>query len=106
MIVHQVFAMIYQEEVKNVFICDNYELANYIARATYDDTAFAVDCLQYTCSIGCKYVDGIFYQEDGTILNPLPTQEQQVTELNHAMEQSTEYNLELDYRTSKMELGI
>ena len=48
MIVHQVYAMIYEEEVKNVFVCDNYEMANYLARATYGDDAFSVDCLQYT----------------------------------------------------------
>jgi len=52
MIVHQVFAQIHKGEVKNVIVCDNYELANWLARATYGSEAIAVDCLQYPCGQG------------------------------------------------------
>lgn len=83
MIVHQIYAMIHNEEVKNVFVCDNYEMANYLSRATYGDDAFAVDCLQYPCQIGDKYIDNIFYKSDGiTQIKYLPTQEQQIEQLN------------------------
>ena len=83
MIVHQVYAMIYEKEVKNVFVCDNYEMANYLARATYGDDAFSVDCLQYPCQIGDKYIDNRFYKSDGTtLIEYVPTQEQQVEQLN------------------------
>lgn len=83
MLVHQVYAMIYKEEVKNVFVCDNYEMANYLARATYGDDAFSVDCLQYPCQIGDKYIKNQFYKSDGiTPVEYIPTQEQQVEKLN------------------------
>lgn len=85
MIVHQVYSMIYEKEVKNVFVCDNYEMANYLARATYGDDAFSVDCLQYPCQIGDKYIDNRFYKSDGTtLIKYVPTQEQQVEQLNRA----------------------
>ncbi len=61
MIVHQVFAQIFKGEVKNIIVCNNYEMANWLARAAYGEDAFAVDCLQYSCGIGDKYRDGIFY---------------------------------------------
>lgn len=34
MIVHQVFAIVYEKFVQNIIVCDNYELANQIARGT------------------------------------------------------------------------
>lgn len=83
MTVHQVYAQIYDETVQNVIVCDNYELANYLARAVYGDTAFAIDCLQYPCNIGDKYIEGVFYNIDPetgkrTEIKYVPTQEQQV----------------------------
>lgn len=61
MIVHQVYALIDSNEtVQNIMVCDNYEEANRIARAVYGDNAFAVDCLQYPCSIGSVYHNGRF----------------------------------------------
>lgn len=92
MIVHQVFAQIYEGQVKNIIVCDNYEMANYIVRATYGDNAFAVDCLQYPCGIGHLYHDGSFWKinddtgEEVRIL-PLPTQEQEVQDLKFENEQ-------------------
>ena len=38
-----------------------------------------MDCLQYPCEIGDKYIDGMFYKADGiTPIEYIPTQEQQV----------------------------
>lgn len=96
MIVHEIFAQILDDEIKNIIVCDNYELANFLARATYGESAFAVDCLQYQCVIGGKYRNGNFYNvnEDGTetILDRIPTPEEEVgiikednTELTLAM---------------------
>lgn len=82
MIVHQVFAQVYDGEIKNIIVCDNYELANWLTRAAYGDEAFAVDCLQYPCGIGDRYRDGRFYRitENGedTVVNYVPTAEEQV----------------------------
>lgn len=92
MIVHQVYAMIDEEgTVQNIMVCDNYEDANQIVRAVYGDNAIAVDCLQYPCSPGDKYIDNIFYtyvrDDEGNKTEELkeieyvPTQEQQVSTL-------------------------
>mgnify|MGYP003275721185 CR=1 FL=1 len=82
MVVHQVFAQIYEKEIKNIIVCDNYEMANWLTRASYGDNAFAVDCLQYPCAVGDKYHDGAFYRlnenGDETAINYVPTVEQQV----------------------------
>lgn len=110
MIVHQVYAQIYNETVQNVIVCDNYELANRLARACYGADAFSVDCLQYPCSPGDAYRDGIFYHknEDGTetVIEYVPTQEQQVAELKAAENETDEYNVDLDFRLSCLELGL
>ena len=81
MIVHQVFAIVHEEIVQNIIVCDNYELANQIARGTYGNEAIAVDCLQYPCFIGCSYKSGKFYDLDGKEIAYVPTQEQQVATL-------------------------
>ena len=97
MIVHQVYALISEEKVQNICVCDNYEMANFIARASYGDEAFAVDCLQYRCTLGDLYKNGTFYhinEETGEeiALEYVPTQEQQVQTLNNEME-DTQYQL-------------
>ncbi len=81
MIVHQVFAIVHEEIVQNIIVCDNYELANQIARGTYGEDAIAVDCLQYRCFIGCSYKNGTFYDLEGKEIAYVPTQEQQVATL-------------------------
>lgn len=79
MLIHQVYAQIFEEKIKNIVVCDNYEMANYLARATYGDTAFAVDCSQYPCQINDRYINQTFYQSDGTtMITCMPTQEQQI----------------------------
>ena len=91
MIVHQVFAMIDGKgNVLNVAVCDNYELANQLARDVYGEDSIAVDCLQYPCGIGDKYIDNRFYHvlDDGSLeeIQYVPTQEQQVSTLNSMMD--------------------
>lgn len=91
MIVHQVYALISEEKVQNVCVCSNYEMANYIARASYGDEAFAVDCLQYPCSIGDSYRNNTFYRMDEETgeeieIEYIPTQEQQVEILTNDLE--------------------
>ena len=111
MIVHQVYAQINQETVQNIIVCPDYEMANYLARCAYGNTAFAVDCLQYPCQIGDKYIDGIFYSVDPetgdqTVIDYVPTQEQQVQQLQTEKEATDEYSIDLDYGLSCLELGI
>lgn len=110
MIVHQVFAHVCDKEIKNIIVCDNYEMANRLARAAYGDEAFAVDCLQYSCGTGDRYHDGIFWRVDeagNEIEIPyIPTQEQQVCSLSIAQEEVTETLVDLDYRQAALELGL
>lgn len=111
MVVHQVFAQIQGQSIKNIMVCDNYELANQLTRSIYGDDAFAVECTQYPVSIGDKFIDGTFYFKDG--VTPVPRRntaeedaQQALTEINNLMEQTAEYTVDLDYRLSALELGI
>lgn len=82
MTAHEIYAHIYDGIVQNVVVAYSYEDANRVARAVYGDDAIAVDCLQYPCEIGDKYIDGVFYKADGTTpIEYIPTQEQQVKQL-------------------------
>lgn len=90
MIVHQVYAMIDKDGyVQNIMVCDNYEVANQLSRDVIGEGAIAVDCLQYPCGIGDRYIDNRFYHvlEDGSLqeVEYVPTQEQQVQTLNQYM---------------------
>lgn len=110
MIVHQLFAQIYDGIVQNVIVCDNYEMANYLARASYGDVAFAVDCLQYPCGIGDHYHNGAFWTvgEDGfdVPIEPIPTQEQQVAALMDSQNSAAELLLDLEYQQTVALLGL
>ena len=75
MIAHEVYAQIFNGEVKAVGVAYSYEDANRVARCVYGDDAFAVDCLYCPCQEGDTYADGIFYTPDGTARPWLPTQE-------------------------------
>ncbi len=70
MIVHQVFAQIVGEDIKNIMVCDNYELANQLSRMVYGNEASAEECTQYPVSIGDKFIDRAFYFKDG--VTPAP----------------------------------
>lgn len=81
MVAHEVFAMIFDETVQNVVV-GHYEETNRVARCVYGDDAFAVDCTQYPCEIGDKYIDGIFYKSDGiTPIDRLPTDKEEIQQL-------------------------
>lgn len=90
MIVHQIYAEIFENEVKNIIVCDNYETANWLAKASYGEDAFAVDCLQYPCSIGDKYSNENFSKvsEDGAeiAIVQVSTTEDDVKELTAKIE--------------------
>lgn len=64
MVVHQVFAHILDNKIKNVIVCDNYEVANQLARSIYGQNAIAVECTQYPCGIGDFYIDNSFHYRD------------------------------------------
>ncbi|MDF2841763.1 MAG: hypothetical protein K0R00_189 [Herbinix sp.] len=64
--VNQIFSLITpvsetDNVVQNIIVCDNYEVANQIAKFNYGEFAFAVDTTQYPLSIGNIYRGGVFY---------------------------------------------
>lgn len=64
---HQIYAQIDGDGiVQNISIFNNYEDANRITRAVYGDAAIAVEVSRWAVTIGCKYIDGKFYESDGT----------------------------------------
>lgn len=82
------WAEIHQGLFKNVIIADNYEIANQLARATYDNTAFAVEVTDIPAIIGDSYTGGKFYREiEGvqTEIAPIPSAEVQLEELKQQM---------------------
>lgn len=87
---NQIFSQISENVIKNIIVCDNFEMANYLARCTYGDVAFAVDTTLYPIRIGDTYDNGKFYRisEDGikTEIPRNPTQEELITQLIAQME--------------------
>lgn len=81
MVAHEVFALIHEGTVKGVCVSHSYEDANRVARCVYGDDAYAVDCLYCPCQEGDTYREGTFYASDGTARPWLPTQEQQLAQL-------------------------
>ena len=94
----------------NIIVSEDYEMANFIARATYGSSSFAVDCLQYHCCIGDRYIDGTFYhtKENGenTPVEYVPTEAQAIEMLTSEMTVMNEYLVELDYQTAILSLGL
>ena len=94
MLVHEVFAQIFEGEVKNVIVCENYPVANYLSKMIFGDTAFAVSVSHFPVSIGDKYHDDLFWRTDeetreDIVINPLPTQEQGIAQLKAENEELT-----------------
>lgn len=78
--VNQIFSLIKDETIQNIVVCDNYTLANDLAKTLYGVDAIAVDTTLYPVSISCKYKDGIFFKGDGeTMISRNPTQEEEIT---------------------------
>jgi hypothetical protein len=77
---NQIFSLIKDEVVQNIIVCDNYEVANQIARIQYGEDAVAIDTTHYPLSIGCKYINSIFLDEDGkTIIERSLTADEEAT---------------------------
>lgn len=111
MYVKQTFAIIQGETVKNDIVCDNYELANQLARSVYGEDAIAVESTQYPISVGDNYRDGVFYYKDSE--NAVPRQNTGEENALLAVEKVTDLesdiandNVDTDYRLSIIELGL
>lgn len=107
---NQIFSLISENQIQNIIVCDNYEIANQIARMNYGDNAYAVDTTQYPVSIDCKYIEGIFYDMENNIVERNPTEQEEIQLLKDAYNEleirQTEAELEADFRISMVELGL
>lgn len=86
MIVHNVFAQIFEGTVQNIVVGSNYPETDYITKCIYGNDAFAVNCMQFPCAIGDKYHDGLFWTvnpetNEEIRIEYIPTLEQQVQNL-------------------------
>lgn len=76
MIAHRIYAFIKDGEVENTIICEDYRLAKKLAKDILGDDVFAVEITQIPTSIGDTFIDGIFYNKEGDVIEPLATAEQ------------------------------
>lgn len=102
MVAQEVFALIHKGAVKGVCVSHSYEDANRVSRAVYGDNAYAVDCLYCPCQEGDTYADGTFYAPDGTARPWLPTQEQQLAQLQAESELLRQESQELTLALADM----
>lgn len=65
----------------NIVVCDNYQVANDGAKGMYGNDAFAIENTRWSCSIGDKYIDGVFYKADGVTPAPYIPTDKEIAEL-------------------------
>lgn len=110
MIIYQNYAMIQNDTVMSINVVEDYTEANRLAQALYGEVGLAVDVTQYHVKEGDKYRNGLFYSvaEDGTetIIDPIPTVDQEVSMLRAENDQITESVVDIDYKLCQMELGL
>lgn len=122
------YALIYECEIKNIFECENFELANMLARAAHGDEAFAVDLSNHGAIIGDKYIDSVFWREGiSSVEDPkngesetklmkvpyIPTEKDMIDDLKNRLLQSQlvltdtyEEKLELENKLTELQRAI
>ena len=85
MIVHTIFALIHDSEVKNVVVGEYYD-CNIAAMQAYGNDAFAIEVTQIPVQINDRYQNGIFLRYNPVtaqmdVIEPIPTVEEDVTVL-------------------------
>ncbi len=107
---NQIFSLIHEDEIQNIIVADNYEVANLLARMQYGDDAYAVDTTQYPVSIGDRHINGIFIDENDMEIRKNPTSDEVLRYTSDRVEEmnirQAESELDTDYRLSILELGL
>ena len=91
----QNFALIADGKIKDIVVCDDYNVANQIAQNVHGQGATAADVTHYALEVGDEYDNGKFYR-DGKEIQPLPSVEDKLNELNAAAESLEEAACDLD----------
>lgn len=76
-------------EIMNIIVCDNYEVASQIARATLGEDAIAIDTTLYPVTIGNTYSDGVFYDSQGNAITKNPTEAEEIATLKTTIARQT-----------------
>ncbi|WP_124067378.1 hypothetical protein [Clostridium sp. E02] len=88
--IHSVYAKVVDNTIVDIMVCNDYELANRIARATHGDTATAICIDDYSVGIGDKFHDNQFFtiSDDGAeiAIEQVSTTEDDVKELTAKIE--------------------
>ena len=104
---NQLFALIKDNVVQTIIVCDNYHEANRLASCIYGEGAFAVDTTYYPLNIGDVYENGAFYRimEDGSRreIPRNPTESENIAYLMDENAYLTEIALDADLRMTKAE---
>lgn len=86
--------------IKNIIVASDFEKASKIARAFYGDTAIAVETTLYPVSIGYTYINKVFYDTNGNIVERNPTEAEKIAALEAANAELTE---QLSVQSATME---
>ena len=91
-------------------VCNNYEMANILARNTYGQDAIAVECTYWACQIGDTYENNKFISPEGeergykgSEAENIEKLELENSQLNEQVSEDNETLLDLDYRVSVLE---
>ena len=64
MIAQRIWAFIKDNKVVNIIVCDNYALADSLAKSSLGVESFAVEITQIPTSVGDSYIDGVFKNKE------------------------------------------
>jgi hypothetical protein len=81
MIAQRIWALIAENKVQNMIVCETYPAADMLAKSTLGTDAFAVEITQIPTGIGDSHENGVFKDKQGNVINSLPTAEQEVVML-------------------------
>lgn len=81
MIAQRIWALVSENKVQNTIVCETYPAADMLAKSTLGADAFTIEITQIPTGIGDSYVDGVFKDKQGNVINPLPTAETEVAAL-------------------------
>jgi len=105
----QNFAFISDRRIRDIVVCDNYDVANSIARNIYGNDGIAIDVSHYNVQIDDVYTDGKFYR-DGEEILPNPTVEDMINKLTgetiNLEEASCDLSADYERRISDIEEAL
>lgn len=109
---NQIFSLIQPVDgvntIQNIIVCDNYTVANDLAKLSYGEEAYAVDTTLLPVTFGDTHIDGTFYHE-GEVVLPKKTEAEQIAELTALAQvinvRQAEAEADTDFRISMLELS-